>query len=290
MNDALIQDVSDTAFMVATYRAMETERPDALFRDPLAEKLAGARGRAIVADAPRRASFGRWFLSIRTCIIDRFIESALAEGFDTVLNLGAGLDTRPYRMDLPKSLHWIEVDYPKIIDFKDQCLAGETARCRLERVKLDLADDGARREFLSGIAQDAAKVLIITEGVVPYLTLEQAASLADDLHAHGAFRYWIIDYLSPEARRYRQRMAKKLRMENAPFRFDPADYFQFFKERGWQSKEICYIAEEAKKLNRRPEMPFFFSLWVKVSGLFAAKRKSFAKSAAYVLLEPTTAD
>ena len=39
MADPLIQNVSDTAFMVAVYRAMETERSDALFRDPLAAKL-----------------------------------------------------------------------------------------------------------------------------------------------------------------------------------------------------------------------------------------------------------
>lgn len=48
MDDGLIHDVSDTAFMVATYRAMETQRPDALFHDPLAGKLAGERGRKIV--------------------------------------------------------------------------------------------------------------------------------------------------------------------------------------------------------------------------------------------------
>ena len=46
-----IQNVSDTAFMVAGFRASETERADALFRDPLAAKLAGDHGCTIRTSA-----------------------------------------------------------------------------------------------------------------------------------------------------------------------------------------------------------------------------------------------
>jgi O-methyltransferase involved in polyketide biosynthesis len=41
MTDTLIENVSDTAFWIAHYRAVESARPDALFRDPLAALLAG---------------------------------------------------------------------------------------------------------------------------------------------------------------------------------------------------------------------------------------------------------
>ena len=58
MSDSLIEDVSDTAFMAAAYRAAESERPDALFRDPLAARLAGERGKMIVAGLPARAFIG----------------------------------------------------------------------------------------------------------------------------------------------------------------------------------------------------------------------------------------
>jgi O-methyltransferase involved in polyketide biosynthesis len=44
---AEIRDVSDTAIWVAYYRARETERPDAMFRDPLARVLVGDRGEKI---------------------------------------------------------------------------------------------------------------------------------------------------------------------------------------------------------------------------------------------------
>jgi len=45
--DPLIRDVSDTARWMAVYRARETERPDAVFRDPFARALAGERGERI---------------------------------------------------------------------------------------------------------------------------------------------------------------------------------------------------------------------------------------------------
>jgi len=54
-----------------------------------------------------------------------------------VVNLAAGLDTRPYRMALPSGLQWIEIDLPELLAYKAETLAGETLACRLERVALD---------------------------------------------------------------------------------------------------------------------------------------------------------
>src|ERR1700759_2101005 len=118
MTQPLIADVGDTALLVAGQRALESARPDALFRDALAAQLAGERGRDIVERLPRRALSG-WGVAIRTVIIDDFITRAVADGVDTVLCLGAGLDARPYRMALPESLHFIEVDFPAMLDLKE---------------------------------------------------------------------------------------------------------------------------------------------------------------------------
>lgn len=111
MPDPILQDVADTAFWVATYRARETERPDALFRDPLAAKLAGDRGSRI-DKRMNDARYVSWSVIIRTRIIDSFIEKLLSEGVDMVVNIGAGLDTRPYRMELPPELQWVEREQP----------------------------------------------------------------------------------------------------------------------------------------------------------------------------------
>src|SRR6516165_9063700 len=94
MQDTPIRDVSDTAFMIASYRAMEGERQDALFDDPLAGKLAGEHGRKIIASLGRAGGRGvlwsrimAWMVALRTHIIDDFIRSSLSQGTDAVLCL-----------------------------------------------------------------------------------------------------------------------------------------------------------------------------------------------------------
>ena len=79
--------------MVAMWRAAENTQPNPLYRDPLALKLAGSRGREIIKDLPM-AGISRWMMAIRTRVIDDLIREAVADGVDLVLNLGAGLDTR----------------------------------------------------------------------------------------------------------------------------------------------------------------------------------------------------
>jgi hypothetical protein len=57
-----------------------------------------------------------------------------------VLNLAAGLDARPYRLDLPADLRWLHVDMPEMVDYFRTGMAGETPKCRLEFIPADLRD------------------------------------------------------------------------------------------------------------------------------------------------------
>ena len=280
----LIRNVSDTAFMVAGFRALETERAEPLFRDPLAAKLAGDHGRAILATVPQ-SFVGGWSVVIRTVIIDGFIQRAVKDGVDTILNLGAGLDTRPYRMELPQSLRWIEVDFPDVIALKESRLADEPPRCRLERVGLDLTDRAARRAFLSDISAGATKMLVITEGVVPYISEADVADLADDLRQVDKVRFWITDYFSPQAIKFGAKLRRRF-MRNAPFQFAPKDWFGFFAAHGWKASEIRYLSEEAERLGRPIPLPLWLKLWVKAAGIFVshARRERMKRFAAYVLL------
>src|SRR5881409_3957875 len=161
-----IQHVSDTARWVALYRAMESERPDALFRDPYARRLAGARGAQILAALPRGHTWA-WPMIVRTAVLDELILRAIErDGVDTVLNLAAGLDTRPYRLPLPSSLRWVEADFPDVIAYKQGQLTGERPVCAVEHVGIDLTDVGRRRALFGRIGAAARQVLVVTEGLL----------------------------------------------------------------------------------------------------------------------------
>src|SRR5512140_162724 len=114
----LIENISDTALWVAYYRAMESARPDAIFSDPFALRLAGERGQQIV-DNVKGGRRMAWAMIVRTAVFDEIILDAISSyGVDTVLNLAAGLDTRAWRMKLPATLRWIDADLPGILDYK----------------------------------------------------------------------------------------------------------------------------------------------------------------------------
>jgi methyltransferase (TIGR00027 family) len=255
-DESLIANVSDTSFWVAYYRAKESLRPDALFRDPFAQALIGERGKQISDSMGKISRYTEWAVITRTVIIDRFIEQLIAEGVDAVINLGAGLDTRPYRMNLPPSLEWIEADFPHIVEHKNRTLQSATPKCRLTRVAVDLSADEERRSFLRNAAPQAKKVLILTEGVIPYLSSEQVAGLAKDLLGQPRFSYWITEYFHQKVYRYLKATVRELKMQNSPFRFYPEDWYGFFRAQGWEEKETRYGSEIAVEFRRQPPMGF----------------------------------
>jgi methyltransferase (TIGR00027 family) len=290
MTEPAIQHVSDTAFLIAHFRAVESARPDALFHDPLAARLAGEKGKALAESFRTRAMTG-WMTAIRTVIIDELVQGAIARGVDTVLCLGAGLDTRPYRLELPSEVSWIEVDFPDVIAFKEERLRGESPLCRLERIGVDLSDEAARREMLARIDARSGHVLVLTEGLAPYLTNEQVGSLADDLRALSSVRGWIIDYVSKEGQAYRERAGVSRQMGNAQFRFHPEDWFGFFAHHGWFSREVKYLPLEGRRLGRRAPLPRRYRVLGALTRPFtsATARRKFGRFSGYVLLEPVLA-
>ena len=88
MHDPLVRSIADTARWVAYHRAEESERPDALFSDPYARKLAGERGELI-----GKQMNNAMYIAIRTVLFDTLILEQLARApIDMVVNLAAGLD------------------------------------------------------------------------------------------------------------------------------------------------------------------------------------------------------
>jgi methyltransferase (TIGR00027 family) len=247
----LIRDVSDTARWVAVYRANESQRRDALFRDPFADRLAGERGREIVRTLPRGRD-AEWGMVVRTVLFDEAITRALASGCDFVVNLAAGFDARPYRLDLPASLRWIEADLPALIEEKERLLAGEKPRCRLERFAVNLADPKARNAFFDQVASRGERGLVLSEGLVTYLTARQVEELARDLHARPSLHWWVVDFGSPLAVRQLQRTWGKA-LRNAPFRFAPKNGIEFFRPCGWTPLAFHALMPSARRLRR--EMP-----------------------------------
>ena len=279
-----IESVSDTARWVAVYRAMESERPDALFRDPFARRLAGEKGDEIVRtlkDAHRMA----WAMIVRTQVFDEIIMAEIAtDGVDLVLNLAAGLDARPWRLELPPTLQWVDVDLPEILRYKLQTIGNATPKCRYEAFETDLTDARARRALFDRVGALAHRVLIVTEGLLIYLSEADVGALATDLHASPTFARWAIDLAHPRLLKMMMKSwGNAVASGNAPFKFAPASGTNFFREFGWEERAFYSTMEEAERLDREMKMMWF---WKLLSRFYPERmREQFHRMSGVVMLE-----
>jgi len=186
-----ITHVSDTALMVAACRALESECQDGFVNDPFAARLAGERGMAILRALPRPEMM-RFGIGVRSHFMDELLLEALASvRVATVLCLGCGLDTRPWRLELPPDLRWIEVDFTDMLDYKDALMAGETPRCRRERIAADVNDPAQRRDLYAAAGPSPA--LMITEGLLMYLPAATVHALAAEACRQSGIAHWMAD-------------------------------------------------------------------------------------------------
>ena len=284
----LIDHVSDTALWVAFYRGRETKRSDALFHDPWAEILAGEKGKRIALGLPSKI-FTHWGLVVRTKAIDRFIlEILTSQKVDMVLNLGAGLDARPYRLALPEKLKWVEVDLPDILAYKENLLKEAKPVCRLERIPGDLLNEDFRNVLFARLNKESQKVLIVSEGFLTYLTPDQGNSLIECFNKQSGFRYWILGYLSGKSVKAFNKGLVKYLTPDAQARFSVENWMDYFIQRSWKPMDIVPTLDEAARLRRAMPLTWLLNLW----GIFFSSRlkkikEEIRKNSGIVVLERT---
>lgn len=274
MSAVPIDDVSDTARWVAYFRALESERADALFHDTHARALAGERGRLMAERLPKGPL--AWSLAIRTKVFDELILDAIrTRGVRTVLSLAAGLDARPYRLELPAELSWVEIDLPGIVSFKQQALRDEPATCKVRRFALDLTNDAARRALFEQLSGEASQVLVVTEGFLAYLDEPSVAALACDIARYFRGATWLLENVSPAVlARLKRRWDDALRKANAEMRFAPQNGLDFFVEHGFRPLLTRSLLDEAERLGR--EMPMVVAIR-QLSRLLPPLRRAYAR-------------
>jgi methyltransferase (TIGR00027 family) len=276
-----VRNVSDTALWVAIYRAMESERRDAIFHDPYARRLGGERGEAIVRSMPGGAATA-WPMIVRTAVMDEIVLRCVQAGAKTVLNLAAGLDARPFRLDLPRDLLWIHADMPEMVDYFEERMAGEKTRCKLEYAALDLRDEALRRELFE-LAASNGPVLAITEGLLIYLPEPAVVPLARELHDIARARWWLTDLASPQLlKMLAKRWAPGGLRDNAPFVFGPAEGSAWFEPHGWRELEWRSSFGESLQLGRTLRGGTL--LWKLMDKLQSSKRREVGRRMSGILL------
>ena len=187
-----LKGVGLTALIVARARAAERQRSDRLFDDPLAASFVERAGPSFVAAAAEFAPVlklrgnGRYF-AIRTRYFDDCLLDAERSGCRQGVLLGAGLDTRAFRLALPAAVTLFELDLPDVLAWKADVLAAESAMptCRHVAVPVDLRGDWPGALASAGYRADVPTAWL-AEGILVYLTEAERDRLVASVGALSA--------------------------------------------------------------------------------------------------------
>ncbi|HKK15864.1 MAG TPA: class I SAM-dependent methyltransferase [Gammaproteobacteria bacterium] len=156
--------ISNTAFYCCGVRMEDAERLFSICHDIYARRFMDEK--ALQVFEPFRAEKMPNISNIVRCrIIDDFIAAELhKDSTTTIITIGAGFDTRPYRLE---DGYWIEIDDPHIIDYKNSRLPIAECKNPLQRRSIDFAS-GSLTEKLQDI-DNSRPIVIVIEGVFMYL-------------------------------------------------------------------------------------------------------------------------
>ena len=175
-----VEGVGQTAFGAGMLRALEGHAARPLFDDSLVERLLVGWPAVVVRNRVLRSAFVRLLEKVgpgfygsvvcRTRVIDDACRRALADGIDRVVILGAGLDTRPYRMPEMAAVRVCELDLPEVQEVKRE-LVGRALSERPDHVDY-VPIDFARQAPGEVLADLRVRTLVVWEAVSMYLDAE----------------------------------------------------------------------------------------------------------------------
>lgn len=179
--------VGSTAVMVAAARAVETDGPDPLIRDPYARLLVANAGanvlwkamldplvvakvEAVDIETAAISQHMRSYQAVRTNFFDTYFHNAAADGIRQIVILASGLDSRAYRLDWPAGTTVYEIDQPKVLDYKSKTLAENDVTSTADRreVPIDLRQNWPAALRTAGF-DPLIRTAWLAEGLLMYL-------------------------------------------------------------------------------------------------------------------------
>ncbi len=180
--------IAETLLIPLWARAVETMRPDAILRDPIALEILDR------IDYDFSKFEGAWMtqtgIAVRTKLLDEATSAFMeANPEGVVINLGAGFSTRFSRID-NGSILWYEVDLPDVIALRRRFFR-RTRRYRC------IAGSVTEPSTLERISEGRQPVMILAEGLLMYFPEADVRSLCESLPKRFPGAQMLLEMLAP---------------------------------------------------------------------------------------------
>ena len=197
-----INEIGATAFVIASIRALEDEKPEPLFSDPYARWFSNERARGAARQLDIAFPPSTTMVRFRTRYFNGFVERGIAAGARQVVLLGGGFDMRAHQYG-NQDIAFFEVDQKAILDFKRGVLGrgglAQPPSLLTNYLHADIPTSLAELGF-----DPAASTLIVWEGNTMYLPPGSVVPfldrLADSMPSFRiAFDYFALDLQDRES-------------------------------------------------------------------------------------------
>ncbi len=196
-----INEIGATAFVIASIRALEPEKPTPLFADPYARWFTNDRARTAAEQMDAAFPPSTTMVRIRTRYFNRFVERGIEDGASQVVLVGGGFDMRAHHYR-DRDAAFFEVDQKAVLEFKRATLG----RNGIEQPP-SLFANYLEADIPGGLADigfdPAAPTLMVWEGNTMYLPPESIMPFLNRLAGaissfRIAFDYFSVDLQSRE--------------------------------------------------------------------------------------------
>jgi methyltransferase (TIGR00027 family) len=233
--------ISKTAFYCCGVRMQDAERAQPVCGDTYAKTFMNEQGLQILEmfkdeTRPNISNVARHRL-----IDDLLREELLAKPNLTVVIIGAGFDTRAFRL---RGGTWIEIDEPQVIAYKEERLPAANSDNELQRISIDFATESLEQKLAPYSGR--SPVTVVIEGVLGYLDEAAIGNLIETL-AHLFPRHRLICDLM--TREFFDKAAgsihEKLTGMGATFKFTIDNPEEVFLKNGYRQLETIPVVEKA---------------------------------------------
>lgn len=183
--------ISRTAYYTLGVRAADAAAPRPLCGDTFAQRFMNDDARKVWEEFAELV-WPNASNAARHVMIDDHLRRVLAANpAATVVIVGAGFDTRAYRL---RGGRWFEFDEPEILTYKEGKLPAATAPNPLTRIPIDFARESLADKL--AIVGSPSNVHVVVEGVLMYLTQSQRRALLETLAARFPDHFVYCDLMS----------------------------------------------------------------------------------------------